>query len=142
MLEKPLQVTVLSANHGYLIKARFFGEDVATAETNILDHTTMMSTSAHLVDDIWMNGVLARRGIKRYVVPLQDGTSSHELAKFPRESRLEKTLHNSAITRADANDEILLMFKKEWLREGLWYDAEDRWWKSSLKKKSPKKKVM
>ena len=130
-LASPLQVTVLSANEGYLIKSRFFGENVTVAQENLLDMETMMSTSAHLVDDIWMAGILATRRVKRFVVPLHDGTRNRDIAA---KSRLLETMNAADISRAQANDETLLMFKEAWEYENLWQDVAEKWWKPFLRK--------
>lgn len=131
-LNKPLQVSVLTANEGYLLRPRLFGRDLPSAQQNLLDIGKMMNTSAHLVDDIWIMGNLANLGIPRYVVPLQDGTSSKDIAVA---SRLAKTLGQAEVSRDAANDETLLMFKDAWMRENLWQDKGGFWWKSSMPRK-------
>lgn len=125
-LSKPLQVSVLSANEGYLIRPRFFGNTTVDAESTLLDLHTMMGSSAHFVDDIWMNGNLARNGVGRFVVPLKDRTRNQEIAS---KSRLQQTLKGAAVSRAQANDETLEMFREEWKKEGLWQDTGEPWWR-------------
>jgi len=131
-LNKPLRVSVLTANEGYVVKGSLFGKDLPSAQQNLLDIGKMMNTSAHLVDDIWLMGNLANIGIKRFVVPLQDGTSSKDIAAA---SRLAKTLGQAEVSRETANDETLRMFEGAWKRENLWQDKGGFWWKSSMPKK-------
>ena len=137
MLASPYRVGVLTANEGYLIYPRFFG----TAETSprqmgwLLDTKMLLSTSAHLVDDIWMAGHLCARSIPRYVVPLLSRTSTISFRGAPaipsidvtRFHTLEAHIVSEGTTRGDANTQTIRTFAEEFRREGLFYDLrQDR----------------
>ena len=63
----PYAVGVSTANKAYLLNP------AALAGVNLSDYSTAPA-AAHLVDDIWLNGHLAARGVRRFVVP-QAGAS-------------------------------------------------------------------
>lgn len=154
-LAEAFRVGVLTANEGYLIRPRFFinrndamgtttttpavGPDTTTANLHkiapILDKEMLLTTSAHLVDDIWMNGHLARAAIPRYVVPLRsnarwissflpslilasDAVPSIDVTK---EHTLEGRIQKEGQTRATANWATLRMFEGAWRLEKLFY---------------------
>jgi hypothetical protein len=57
----PASMDVISGCGGYLVKPRFFVDDVFDYDG--------APPSAFFVDDIWFSGHLARRGIPRYIIP-------------------------------------------------------------------------
>lgn len=57
------QVDVLTANHGILVRPYLFRKYNITIPEDAPD-------SAFYMDDIWINGVLARNGVTKYVVPI------------------------------------------------------------------------
>ena len=59
----PYAIGVSTANKAYLLAP------TALAGANLSEYSAAPA-AARLVDDIWMNGHLAARGVRRYVVPL------------------------------------------------------------------------
>lgn len=57
------QVDVLTANHGILVRPYLFRKYNITIPEDAPE-------SAFYMDDIWINGVLARNGVTKYVVPI------------------------------------------------------------------------
>jgi len=127
-LAEPYSVGVLTANEGYLVTPRMFLPQVSpnthppiSALAPILNTKTLMSSPAHLVDDIWMAGSLATRGVSRYVIPLPgppsiDVTVTHTL---------EEHMGTDGMSRAQANTAALKMFTEAFSRENLWYRFAD-----------------
>ena len=123
-LAEAYRVGVLTANEGYLITPRMFLSRISpttpppiSASAPVLDTRTLMSSPAHLVDDIWMAGSLATQGVSRYVIPLPgppslDVTITHTL---------EGHMDSDGTSRAQANTATLRMFKEAFSRENLWY---------------------
>lgn len=124
-LANPYRVGVLTANEGYLVypkwfKASLVGSDKAgRLGTGILDTNTLLSTPAHLVDDIWMAGHLASLGIPRMVVPLS--LTDLPSIDVTRVHTLESHMNNEGTTRYQANTDTLKYFANAWRKEGLWY---------------------
>jgi hypothetical protein len=124
-LAQPYRVGVLTANEAYLVYPRWYEASLAgparpgSLGTGILDTKTLMSTPAHLVDDIWMAGHLSSLGIPRLVIPLPlsdlpsiDVTLAHTL---------QSHIDSEGTTREAANSETLKFFAGSWQKEGLWY---------------------
>ena len=123
-LAEPYRVGVLTANEGYLITPRMFLPPISSTTSSpisllapILDTSRMMSSDAHLVDDIWMAGSLATQGVSRYVIPLPgppslDITITHTL---------EDHMASKGTDRERANTGALRMFKDAFSREDIWY---------------------
>ena len=123
-LAEPYRVGVLTANEGYLVTPRMFLPPISSTTSSpisalapILDTNRMMSTDAHLVDDIWMAGSLATQGVSRYVIPLPgppslDITITHTL---------EDHMASNGTDREKANTGALRMFKDAFSRENIWY---------------------
>ncbi|KAL0959805.1 hypothetical protein HGRIS_011486 [Hohenbuehelia grisea] len=126
-LAEPYRVGVLTANEGYLVTPRMFLPPKTSTSYSpisklapILDIQKLMSSSAHLVDDIWMAGSLATQGVMRYIVPLPgspslDVTTTHTL---------EKHMESEGKSRGGANTETLHMFSEAFSKEKLWYRFE------------------
>jgi hypothetical protein len=57
----PLRVDVVTGCGGVLVRPRFFEDDVFALEER---------SDAFYVDDVWLSGHLARRGVQAFVVPL------------------------------------------------------------------------
>lgn len=123
-LAEPYRVGVLTANEGYLITPRMFLPPISpvmpspiSALAPILDTSKLLSSPAHLVDDIWMAGSLATQGVSRFVIPLPgppslDVTITHTL---------EEHMGSDGTSRAQANTRALRMFEGAFSRENLWY---------------------
>lgn len=123
-LAEAYRVGVLTANEGYLITPRMFLPRTSPATpppisalAPVLDTSRLMSSPAHLVDDIWMAGSLATQGVYRFVIPLPgppslDVTITHTL---------EEHMGSDGVNRAQANTETLRMFTPAFSRENLWY---------------------
>ncbi|KZW01239.1 hypothetical protein EXIGLDRAFT_718983 [Exidia glandulosa HHB12029] len=127
-LAKPYQVGVLTANDAYLVLPSFFrasacadqGEEAhePPARPAVLDPSDSGNPeAAHLVDDIWINGQLARNCVPRYIVPVPGANID-----ITRTHVLESHMRNDGISRARANDVMLRFFKDAWEREGIWYE--------------------
>ena len=65
--------------------------------------------NAKWVDDIWMNGHLAKQKIERFVVPISE--ASADITQF---HTLESGMEGAKTTRHAANDEMLEYFGKLW----------------------------
>ncbi|CAF0806219.1 unnamed protein product [Didymodactylos carnosus] len=104
-ISEPYRVGIVTANYGYLIKPRFFDEHI------YVDYTKV-SKSISLVDDIWLNGHLARRNVARYVLP-----SCCSQIHIAETHALEKQLASKNLTRQQANDRALYYFKDYWERD-------------------------
>ncbi|EJD34908.1 hypothetical protein AURDEDRAFT_117525 [Auricularia subglabra TFB-10046 SS5] len=124
-MSAPYRAGVLTANDAYLVLPAFFrasacGDAQATepaARPAVLDPMDEANPqAAHLVDDIWINGQLARNCIPRYIVPVPganiDVTRTHVL---------EGHMRGDGISRARANDVMLRFFKEAWAREDIWF---------------------
>ncbi|CAF0897299.1 unnamed protein product [Didymodactylos carnosus] len=104
-ISEPYRVGIITANSGYLIKPRFFDQHIYVNYTNI-------TKSISLVDDIWLNGHLARRNVSRYVLP-----SCCAQTHIGKTHALEKHLMTKNVTRRQANDRALYYFKDYWERD-------------------------
>ncbi|KAJ3286004.1 hypothetical protein HK104_009225 [Borealophlyctis nickersoniae] len=121
-IRTPYKVGILTANDGYLIQPRFFNA------TLLLDYENA-PRGAYWMDDVWVNGNLARSGVERFVVP---GSAPPVDAVTSGGSVIDGDMGKNG--RAEANEEVLRWFKNDW-EEGLWYVDEDgrmpewkRWW--------------
>lgn len=81
---------------------------------------------AQYVDDIWMNGILARAGVSRFVVPLEDMSigfpvSSQVDANIDNsdEKSDEKKAKNAKMNRRQCNDKTLQYFSQYFAAEGI-----------------------
>ncbi|KAJ3054358.1 hypothetical protein HK097_002022 [Rhizophlyctis rosea] len=97
-LSSPYRVGVLTANEGYLVLPSFF----KTPE--ILDFS-VAPENAKWVDDIWMNGHLAKQKIHRYVIPTSE--ASLDITQY---HTLESGMDGAHTTRAESNDQMLNYF--------------------------------
>jgi len=124
---KPYQAGILTANDAYLVLPSFFATNSCDASTTnrpvnpnpaVLDPFEKGNPeAAHLVDDIWISGQLARNCVPRFIVPVAganiDVTHTHVL---------EGHMRDDGISRARANDLMLRFFRDDWARENVWYE--------------------
>jgi hypothetical protein len=82
-----------------------------------LDTSALSTTSAHLVDDIWMAGQLATAHTQRLLVPLHAPPS----VDITRSHTLETHMAADGVSRAEANGATLSMFGPAFAAEGIWY---------------------
>lgn len=128
-LAEPYRVGVLTANEGYLITPRVLITHSETLPPNLveaaplLNTTALLSTPAHLVDDIWMSGQLASLAVPRYVVPLIHGGPPNLDVTVTH--TLETHMASDSLDRAAANDATLKAFESAWREESLWYRFRD-----------------
>ncbi|RKO85812.1 hypothetical protein BDK51DRAFT_50343 [Blyttiomyces helicus] len=127
-LESEYRVGVITANSGYLVRAGFFVARAADGSESVpilAAPGNLGIASAFLVDDIWISGSLAARGIPRYIVPAPCGDLD-----VSRVHTLEDRMARRGTDRATANTETLTWFRDAWRGDGIWYerplDLEDR----------------
>jgi hypothetical protein len=129
-IAQPYRVSVITANSGYLLDAAWFklAPDASVSGT-IFEMLAVTSQNCaavqadqslwvrRFVDDIYMNGHLARLGIGRMVVPL------HSMATidFTRIHTLEVKMKDANLSREKANDAALIHFKSDLEKEGVFY---------------------
>ena len=104
-VDAPMSVDIITGCGGYLVKPGFFDEEV-------FDHDAA-PPSAFFVDDIWISGHLARRGILRYVIPSPAAFVYLPTLTTWRTPGLDRT-DNAAGSRH--NDVILDYFRSVWGR--------------------------
>jgi len=109
-LAEPYRVGVITANHGYLVQPRFF-------DTGILNHSSAPE-AARWMDDIWMNGWLARAKVPRLLTP----SRGFAFEIFHAQSLIEEKQYeqNKAMSRQMANNRVLAHFADAWEND-LWY---------------------
>ena len=82
-LVAPHPVSVVRGNCGFAVKAKFF-------DAKLWEEMARAPPGATVMDDVWISGHLARRRVKRYVVPFDADqyTSDPRLGERP-DARLE-----------------------------------------------------
>lgn len=99
-LREPKGVAVITGCGSYLVKPRLFDE-------RLWDYSTAPA-AAFYMDDIWISGWLARRGVARYVVP-----SSTRLRKVKEQART-MSLHDVPNGRQTNNNKVIAWFRACW----------------------------
>jgi hypothetical protein len=99
-LHQPQPVAVITGCGSYLIQARFFDE-------SLWDYS-QAPQGAFYMDDIWFSGCLARRNVKRYVVP----ASAMMQSVFRQRRTL--SLHDVPDGRQYNNNETIAFFGDAW----------------------------
>ncbi|HZR78617.1 MAG TPA: hypothetical protein VFA58_05375, partial [Chthoniobacterales bacterium] len=94
------RVAVITGTAGYFIQPRFFD---AT-----LWNYSHAPESAFYVDDIWISGYLARRGIERYVVP------ASSMMRSVRAQSGTMNLYNVPKGSVRSNTEVIRFFRDAW----------------------------
>jgi hypothetical protein len=124
-IAEPYRVGIVTANEGYLVLPRFFvGHSSDGNKPDINGSVPVLETrsppappSAHLVDDIWINGHLSLRSIPRYVIP----SPSFQSLDVTSYRALESHMNRDGVSRFQANTDTLRWFARGWEDEGLWY---------------------
>jgi hypothetical protein len=112
---EPWQVGILTANQGYLLLSSWF------KDSDIFDYSKA-PLEAQAVDDIWINGHLAKLGIQRFIVPLP--VKSHGL---PSKSAIFESKENKKpFTRRQANDVTLQYFSEFFSKEAIFHSKTER----------------
>ena len=105
-LVAPHAVSVVRGNCGFAVKARFFDEALWAEMKGAPAGSTVM-------DDVWISGMLARRGVKRYVVPF-DADQYTSDPKLQNVMTLDSNLGKGVANRQAANEAGLRYFKQHW----------------------------
>ena len=119
-IKKPYRVSITTGSGGVCFNSKWF-------QNVDVSNFSGAPANAPLLDDIWLNGVLAGLGVKRYVVPIDD--SSSFLVKKSTGSIIDTVLKstNGSTTlnynekRYEANNEMIAYFDKEFTKENIWY---------------------
>jgi hypothetical protein len=93
---------VLTANHGILFRPYYF-KKLGPAITD------EAPDSAHYMDDIWINGLLAVNGVKKFVIPAADDPVHRKVVQ-----KATNTLENVPAGRAYHNNILLTYFEEHW----------------------------
>lgn len=99
-IREPQRVAVVTGAGSYLIQPRFFDD-------SLCDYSAAPA-AAFYMDDIWISGMLDRRGIEKYVVPSSGWT---------RETNQQSgtmTLHEVPGGRQPTNNEVIAHFRDTW----------------------------
>ena len=102
----PHAVSIVRGNCGFAVKAKFF-DDALWA--------TMKAAppGATIMDDVWISGHLARRGVDRFVVP-SDADQFTRTPHFENVVTLDGNLGKGVTNRAAANEAGLKHFRSSW----------------------------
>ncbi|MFA6408731.1 MAG: hypothetical protein WCW01_00930 [Gammaproteobacteria bacterium] len=95
--------TILFGYAGYIVRPSFFDE-------SFYDYS-IAPKAAYFEDDVWVSGSLAKRGIKRYVIPLFGQRSIPASSRQTRTTRCLFTNENKGYKNMD---EIFQYFSKYW----------------------------
>jgi len=99
-LRQPQPVAVITGCGSYLIQPRFFDE-------SLWDYS-QAPQGAFYMDDIWISGCLARRNVKRYVVP------ASAMMRSVFRQRRTLSLHDVPDGRQYHNNETIAFFGDAW----------------------------
>ena len=99
-LREPDRVAVITGCGSYLIQPRLFDE-------SLWDYSKAPQ-AAFYMDDIWISGCLARRKVKRYVVP------TSRMMRSVRRQRRTLSLHDVPNGRQHNNNETIAFFRDSW----------------------------
>src|SRR5213594_983341 len=99
-LRQPQPVAVITGCGSYLIQPRFFDE-------SLWDYS-QAPQGAFYMDDIWISGCLARRNVKRYVVP------ASAMMRSVFRQRRTLSLHDVPDGRQYNNNETIALFGDAW----------------------------
>ena len=99
-LRQPQPAAVITGCGSYLIQPRFFDE-------SLCDYS-QAPKGAFYMDDIWISGCLARRNVKRYVVP------ASAMMRSVFRQRRTLSLHDVPDGRQYNNNETIAFFGDDW----------------------------
>lgn len=99
-LRQPQPAAVITGCGSYLIQPRFFDE-------SLWDYS-QAPQGAFYMDDVWISGCLARRGVKRYVVP------ASAMMRSVFRQRRTLSLHDVPDGRQYNNNETIAFFGNVW----------------------------
>jgi len=99
-LRQPQPAAVITGCGSYLIQPRFFDE-------SLWDYS-QAPKGAFYMDDIWISGCLARRNVKRYVVP------ASAMMRSVFRQRRTLSLHDVPDGRQYNNNETIAFFGDDW----------------------------
>ena len=105
-LYAPHAVSIVRGNCGFAVKAKFFDD----ALWRTMDAAPPGAT---IMDDVWISGHLARRGVPRFVVP-SDGDQFTRTPHFENVVTLDGNLGKGVTDRKQANEAGLRHFKDDW----------------------------
>ncbi|MBS2036000.1 hypothetical protein JST97_13510 [bacterium] len=98
-LNQPVAVDILTGTGGMAFPSGALGPD-------FLNFWESRAQGQKLVDDIWINGYLARRGCKRYVIPTSSTIRTHTYRQPDSLARLNLV--------SDSNDLSIAAFAEHW----------------------------
>lgn len=99
-VREPERVAVITGAGSYLVQPRFFDQ-------SLWDYSAAPD-AAFYMDDIWISGILDRRGIAKYVVPSSGWT------RETKRQRGTMTLHEVPRGRQPSNNEVIAHFRDTW----------------------------
>ena len=105
-LVAPHPVSVVRGNCGFAVKAKFF-------DAKLWEEMARAPAGATVMDDVWISGHLARRHIKRYVVPF-DADQYTSDPRLENVVTLDSNLGKGVSNRAAANEAGLNYFRGAW----------------------------
>lgn len=111
-LNQPVQVDVLTGSDSYMLQPAVFQDDSVWQTSN---ETLRM---AMRMDDLWISGQLARRGVSRKVVPCRNQCSDINLgdgASLITHGRIERHNDLNGLRRHDVNTVLLQHFCEHWM---------------------------
>ena len=105
-LVAPHPVSVVRGNCGFAVKAKFFDE-------RLWEEMPRAPPGATVMDDVWISGHLARRRVKRFVVPF-DADQYTSDPRLENVVTLDSNLGKGVSNRAAANEAGLTYFRGAW----------------------------
>ena len=116
-IRKPYRVSVTTGSGGVCFNAKWF------KKVNISNFDGA-PTNSPLLDDIWLNGILSGIGVKRFVVPIND-VSTSIVRESIIDSSLDKIISSDVLNhnakRYQSNNEMIAYFDDAFTRENVWY---------------------
>lgn len=99
-IRRPQRVAVITGAGSYLIQPRFF-------DAQLWDYSGAPA-AAFYMDDIWISGILDRRGVAKFIVPSSGWT------RETKEQRGTMTLHEVPGGRQPSNNQVIAHFRDSW----------------------------
>ncbi|TFK55002.1 hypothetical protein OE88DRAFT_1653610 [Heliocybe sulcata] len=137
-IDEAYRTGYLTANAGYLILPSYFlpptmlpptaphpPSSPYPAHAAILNYTGA-PPSAHLVDDMWINGHLSLTHHPRLILPLPASPPSLALDQVFSSKLLTSNMKKSGVSRQEANDAMIHYFRGAWEEEGgVWFREDE-----------------